>query len=136
MVNLDKWEKIECTDLKIGDKIRRINKHDDGTVADIKGTIKSVSFGVFRSKNSFALVRPTYAYPVELYRRKPKPFVFPTTPLTIIEGTPCNTAGGTRRYMRTEAGSWRSTDSGGLAFEEALRSNFKDWKVIYEGIEL
>ena len=39
MVNLDKWEKINHSQINFGDTIKRVNVHEDGTRAEVTGVV-------------------------------------------------------------------------------------------------
>lgn len=138
LVNLDKWEKIELADIKEGDKLLRICSYADGTVAEVRGKTHTKGSRGWLTKGNFILVRDYYGNgeTVEIYRRKPKPFEFPLKPMAIIEGTYKFSSQDTRRYFRTEEGGWRNARDGGVAFVEALRGNFTNWKVISEGTDV
>jgi hypothetical protein len=130
MVNLDKWEEVTYADLKIGDKVRRINKHDDGTVLDIRGTIHSERFGVLQSKDNFALVRNTYSFATELYRRKPKPYSLPTELGAIVSGTPAGAVD--REWCVFDGEDWCSSVRAYRPSE--MFGHFQDLRLEREGI--
>ncbi len=141
MVNLDKWEEITYDDIKIGDEIKRINVHTDGTRAEVIGVVARENFGTFESVRSFALVRRHYENSTtELYRRKisqeeiDAKFVFPEAPGAVIEAN--QGIYGTRRYVHTGlVWHWTDTRYPASLSETDLRRKGSNFKVISEGIK-
>lgn len=141
MVNLEKWEVIEHKDIRKGDKlkiveVRKVNERVK-IVTKYKGKVTALyGNGDFDLSDGTEWEEADYPdETVTVYRRTAKPFEFPTKALAIIEGTYRFGSGDTRRYIRTEEGGWRNAKDGGVAFEDALRVNFKDWKVISKGVK-
>jgi hypothetical protein len=141
LIDHDEWESIRYGEIKRNDQIRIVTVQGNVTT-DVVGVVDRYDEkGLYNNMNVRFTPDPDLFKPKDnghrtIYRRKPEPFVFPTQPLTVIEGTGKYSCGTRRRYIRLENGTWRSTENGGLAFEDALAGNFTDWKVIYEGIEL
>ena len=140
MVNLDKWEEIDYGKIKRHDLIRCITVQGD-VVNDTRGVVNSYDcLGVRNKKGVKFVVAPEHFKPIpggsrKIYRRKAKEFVFPTKTLAIIEGTYRWGSEKPRRYVLTEQAGWRSAITGEAAVKVALQGNFKDWKVISEGID-
>jgi len=93
MVNLDKWEEITYDDIKKGDKIRSIVTQGN-VVNDTKGIAEThSSWGGWYSKDQVKLLtHPEGFHPAggggrTIYRRKPKPFVFPEGLGAVVEAT-------------------------------------------------
>lgn len=143
MVDLDKWEEIEFDDIKEGDLIRVITvgkRGDFEAVTDARGIVTGQTWGDDWSCNGINLVKKPGSkgpdFKDTFYRSKPE-FEFPTKPLSIIEGTYKFSSGSNNksRFIRTEDGGWMGTRDGGRAHAGPLRSNFKDWTVIFDGID-
>lgn len=136
MVNLEKWEKVTFGDLNKGDKIMRRSFHDDGTTSVVKGTLERKSMsGAWVSKDAFALVLSSYAFRTELYRRKPKPFIFPEDIGAVIQGHWVDTDAEVR-LVSAGRQRWTSAASFAVYSEAALRVSLKDLTILSEGVSL
>lgn len=134
MVNMDKWEKVEYEDLKRGDKVLRINKHDDGTRAEVRGVLNYEGFNQWKSRDNFILVQAVSNTPSKLYRRKTKPFEIPKGMGAVMTATDDN--GNTVTLIRVDVDGtpWRLMPSNWRS--ERQVAGMKDHKVLSEGVIL
>lgn len=136
MLDLKDWDKIKFEDITEGMTVLmvRMDDHRTFTYEGVAESWRGEHGWWEMSGNWFASPEPVVNMTTHFYT---KPFEFPTKPLTIIEGTYKYTSGSNNRsrFILTEDGGWFGLRDGGRALLGPLRSNFKDWKVISNGID-
>jgi hypothetical protein len=132
------YEKVPYADLEAGDEVILIVKQGSVT-HETTGTIQKFGItGAFSAEDVLVITAPNFFTPVEggertIYRKIPEFDFKAQKPGTLIEGTQRWSSGADRQYIKLSVGSWRSVSDGGMAYEDALQGNFKDWRVLYEG---
>jgi len=144
MVNLEKWEEIEYTDIRADDLIKMIR--EDGIRTFI---YKSMAVSFDEQHNWwvmdgkwYASAEEDYGYARTFYRRKPKPFDFPTSFGSIIQVTKSidpesvghRTIRGNGYFVLNQSGMWRNESGEGYNVSELLKF-FAGFKVISKGVE-
>lgn len=139
MVNLEKWEEVGFFEVKKGDKVKSVHTYADGTKIVREGRVDHVSvLGSWVSKDEKVLVVTQrscedWGATRTIYRRKPKPFVFPEMAGSIIAGT--NKVSRGRFDFILSEGSWvkinnRLCDS--PYTEDQLRHYYTDFEVVFD----
>lgn len=143
MVNLDKWEKINHSQINFGDTIKRVNVHEDGTRAEVTGVVMYETYdGTFQSKMRFDLIRKHYANTTtELFRLIPptqeeldEAFEFPKGVGAVIEVVE-KKHGDSRTFVHTgKVWHWSETQYPAALSEKDVRQHNHTFKIISEGI--
>jgi hypothetical protein len=135
LIDLKGWDKIDFRKIDTGDEILMV-REDNHRIFTYTGKVLEWDF----NHNWWDVTGDWYASPSQgeamtttFYKKK---FTLPTTPLSIIEGETRHTSGPPRRYFLTEDGGWKSAKDGLTAHKDALLSNFHNWRVIFEGVDL
>lgn len=144
MTILEKWETIEHDRIKIGDKIKRVNIHADGTRAEVSGVVVfKTSCGDLISKDGFALARKNYANTrTELCVAIPptqeeldEAFEFPTAPGAIIDLV-LKTSGEKRTFVYSgQVWIWSGTQYPASLAESDIRRVGHHFALVSEGIK-
>lgn len=139
---LEKWETITHEEIKIGDTIKRVNIHADGTRAEVSGVVAAKnSCGDLISKDGFALARKNYSNTrTELSISIPptqeeldEVFEFPTTSGAIVEAT-MKYNGEVRTFVYSgKVWIWSGTEFPASLSVADLRRTTKSFKTISEG---
>lgn len=142
MVNLDKWEKLDSFQkINPGDKIRVTKSHADGSYADVTGTAVEFhqtnyvegwnSSGGWRivSETNFRTQRDLVQ---NVYRRLPKPFTFPRGVGAVVQAQYKEDEGITNFIF--DGLLWVRNNGGASSSEGTLRSKFRNFKTLSEGI--
>lgn len=137
MVNLDKWEEIEHKDVKVGDDLKIIWTNETPTL-----TTREIHKGIvsnFDSDGDFWLNGTCWedekcdvGEHTIIYRRKAKPFVFPTKRMTIIKGQRIGHDDVFINFVKMDV--WYR-QSGAIYTEETIRKYFHNFEIIFEGID-
>lgn len=141
MVNLDKWEKIEHRDVKVGDrlKIKWVDKDTPSlkTIEIHKGTVTRVDANTDFWVNGIGWEDvEDDRKDANLYRRKVKPFKLPTELGAIISGRRSPRYFGTdteRIWLVFDGGDWSTADN---AFNPStIEDTFTDLRVERKGVK-
>jgi hypothetical protein len=146
MVNLDKWEKVEHTDVKVGDRLK--------VVVVTKGLSPAETTEVYKGKVTLVSRPLISAYDIYLsdgsvwenvanddeectvYRRKAKPFKLPTELGAIISGRRNSRYFGTdteRVFLVFDGGDWSTADN--AHNPSTIEDTFTDLRVERKGIK-
>lgn len=149
MTDPTKWEPISYDDIKEGDRLKVITTADTANLRAKTVTHATVSHLVRNAwycDNIRVISDPEdkdSIFTVEIYRRKPKPFVFPEGFGAMIEGCRKSDAGPHvinkctsaefQQFVRCQEGMWRNSKGNGFPEEEILDS-FDHLVVLREGV--
>lgn len=142
MVNLDKWEEISFGEIKRHDLVRCIVKQGNIT-KDIRGIVNSYDSRGVRNIDGilFALdpakLRVVKGRTRTIYRRKPKPFEFPTNTGAVITGIWNRSASKERTtFVLVSEENWISSNSNIPYTVEELRNGATNFILKHEGATL
>lgn len=143
MTNNDKWDEVSHSEINIGDTIKRINIHSDGTRAEVSGVVSAGNYvGDLFSRDGFALARKVYPNTsTELFRLRPPSqedldaaFKFPTSIGAVIEVT-FRASNEVRTFVHSgNVWHWSGTQHPASMSEDDMRRTFYKFKLISEGI--
>jgi hypothetical protein len=143
MVNSKKWEKLKSfSDIRVDDEIRTIRTLSDGSRADVRGIVRdfrTVNYidGWYSEKDwritTERMFRDRGEYEtVEVYRKLPKPFDFPKERWALIEAQYKDSDAVTQFIF--DGLQWVRANAGGSKSEQYIRTYFKNFKILTEGI--
>ena len=142
MTILEKWETIDHNRIKIGDKIKRVNIHADGTHVEVSGVVQYENvFGDLLSEGGFSLVRKDYPDTrTELSILIPptqeeldEAFEFPTAPGAIIDVVLKN-SGEKRTFVYSgQVWIWSGTQYPASLAESGIRRVGHHFTLVSEG---
>jgi hypothetical protein len=150
MVNLQKWDFISFNDIKEGDEIKVIttgNRKNYTTKTVTRATVVSRGWNAWYGSDDFRITSDpetkSEGFTVEIYRRKPKPFNFPTSFGSIIqvsksidpESVGHRAIRGNGYFVLNQSGMWRNESGEGFNVPELLKF-FTGFKVISKGVEV
>lgn len=138
MVNLDKWEKVEHKDVRLGDLLKIVWTEKTSSVMTTTEVYKSKVISVIGSDfylsdgSGWEEGEPPAKETVDIYRRRPKPFELPTEFGAIISGV--HRSVGKREWLVFDGEDWCA----GLSAYDAqtVLEGFRDLRVEREGIVL
>jgi hypothetical protein len=140
MVNLDKWEKIEHNQVKMGDRLKIVwtekNTPTLKTIEIHKGTVTRVEANGDFWVNGFGWEEvDDEREDADIYRRKDKPFKLPTELGAVISGRKRDMYGerAERTFMVFDGADWSSAHN---AHNPAtIEERFTDLRVERKGIK-
>lgn len=138
MVNLDKWEEIAYGDIKRNDLIRCIIVQGN-VIDDVRGKVDwHDGIGVYNDLGVRFITSPEMFKPKSggqrtIYRRKPKPFTFPTNTTAIIRGQRVGHDSVTVFFVKLHSG-WHH-ESGSIYSKDEIEMYFRNFEVVYKGVK-